>query len=107
MNTVEEYIAEYVNGFAFAYTGHVSKRVFDVKIEVDVFEYNGQSDHREKAHVVFEKGDLKYECDFYDRHHYERDFFPVVLNGRRFICFRKALYGFTLLCETIGRALAF
>ena len=97
MNLVEKYILEYSNGFNFVFSDHLSKRIFDIEIEVDIFEYSAQYSHREKAHVILKKGNLTYECDFCDEHNYENDFYPIILNGQRFICFRKTLYGFTLI----------
>ncbi len=97
MNSIDKFILEYVEEFVFDYVEHLSMRVFDVEIEIDIFEYKDQCNHREKAHVTFKKGNLAYECDFYDEHNYKSDFHPVTLNGQRFICFRKTLYGFTLI----------
>ena len=97
MDFTEKYIYEYVKGFEFDFYQHISKNILDVEIEVDVFEYNDQYNHRETAHVIIKKGDLTYECDFCDEHNYESDFYPVTLNGQHFICFRKTLYGFTLI----------
>ena len=97
MDLINQYIREYSEDFVFDLSGHISKRVFDVEIEIDIFEHNTQNDYREKAHVIFKKGDCTYACDCCDEHDYENDFYPVVLNGQRFICFRKTLYGFTLI----------
>ena len=38
MNLAEKYINAYTKDFEFAFTEHISNRVFDVEIEVDVFE---------------------------------------------------------------------
>jgi hypothetical protein len=97
MDSTEKYIHEYSKGFHFVFSEHLSKRVFDIEIEIEMFEYCAPDSHREKAHVILKKGDLMYECDFCDEHDYETDFYPIILNGRRFICFRKTLYGFTLI----------
>lgn len=97
MNWIDKYILEYAKDFVFVHSEHISKCVFDVEIDVDVLEHNAQYNHREKAHVTLKKGNLTYECDFCDEHNYESDFYPVILNGQRFICFRKTLYGFTLI----------
>lgn len=97
MNSTNKYILEYAKDFAFDHSGRISVGVFDVEIYVDVFEHHSKLNYRETAHVVFKKGDLIYECNFCDRHHYQSDFYPITLNGQRFICFRKTLYGFTLI----------
>ena len=97
MRPVEKYVSEYIDGFDFTFSEHISKRVFDVEIEVDAFEYNDRHHRREKAHVVLKKNSLQYECDCCEDHDYNSDFYPVVMHGQRFICFRKTLYGFTLL----------
>lgn len=97
MDLTNKYILEYAKDFAFDHSEHISVGVFDVEIYVDVFEHHSKLNYRETAHVVLKKGDLIYECDFCDRHHYQSDFYPITLNGQRFICFRKTLYGFTLI----------
>ena len=97
MNLLEKYILDYSDGFHFVFTEHVSKRVFDVDIEIDIFEHRAQYSHREKTNVILKKGDLIYECVFCEKHNYENAFYPMILRGQRFICFRKTLYGFTLL----------
>ncbi len=97
MSLIDKYILEYSGNAVFDFSKHISTRIFDVEIDIDVFEYNDQYTHREKARAVFKNGDLKYECDFCDIHSYESGFYPIILDSKRFICFRKALYGFTLL----------
>ena len=92
----EKYIAEYSSGHDFAFIEHISVRISNVEIAVDVFEFYGKL-HGEKAHVIFTNGDLTYECDCCDKHNYETDFHPVVLNGQNYIIFRKSLYGFTII----------
>lgn len=97
MDLINKYILDYSEDFVFDFSQHIEKRVFDTEIEIDIFEYSTQNSHREKAHAIFTKGNLRYECDFCDQHDYENDFYPITLNGQRFLCFRKTLYGFTLL----------
>ena len=94
MHLIDKYIFEYTQGFVFNHIKHLSERVYDVEIDIDVFEYRDQLNRREKAKVVFKKGDLIYECDFCDRH---GGFYPIILNGQRYICFMKTLYGFALI----------
>ena len=97
MNFTDKCILEYCENFAFRYSEHISTRVFNVEIDIDIFEYKEQHNYREKAHVAFKTGDLTYECDCCDEHNYENDFYPIILNNQRLICFRKTLYGFTLI----------
>ncbi len=97
MELIDKYILEYSENFVFNFSEHISKNIFDVEIEIDIFEYSTQHSYMEKAHVILKKGNLTYECDFCDEHNYENDFYPIILNGQRFICFRKTLYGFTLI----------
>lgn len=103
MDLIDKYILEYSEDFNFEFSRHISKRIFDVEIEIDVFEYSVKHSHREKAHVVFKKGNLTYECCFCDSHDYENCFYPIILNSQRFIGFRKTLYGFTVIsAETLS-----
>ena len=99
MNIADKYVYEYIRteNFVFDFVGHLSKRIFDVEIDTDIFEYKDQYRRREKAHVTLKKDDLIYECDFCDNHDYENCFYPIVFDGQRFIFFRKTLYGFVLI----------
>ena len=97
MNFTDKCILEYCENCAFRYSEHISTRVFNVEIDIDIFEHKEQHNYREKAHVAFKTGDLTYECDCCDEHNYENDFYPIILNNQRLICFRKTLYGFTLI----------
>ena len=97
MGLTDKYTLEYSNNFVFDFSEHISKRIFDVEIDIDIFEYNDQYNHREKAHVIFKKGDLIYKSDFCDSHDYENGFYPIIFDNQRLICFRKTLYGFTLI----------
>ncbi len=97
MNLTDKYILEYTENFVFNFVEHLSKRIFDVEIDIDIFKYKDQRNYREKAVTTFKKGDLIYQCDFCDSHDYENGFYPIIFDGQRFICFRKTLYGFTFV----------
>ena len=97
MPLADNYVLEYSDGVTFEFSEHRSNQIFDVGIEIDIFEYNSRDSHREKARVTFKKDDLTYECDFCDDHNYENCFFPIFINGKRLICFRKTLYGLSLI----------
>ncbi len=97
MNLIDKYIPEYAEDFAFDCVDRLFKRIFDVEIDIEILEYKDQRNYREKARVTFKKGDLIYQCDFCDSHDYENGFYPIIFGGQRFICFRKTLYGFTLI----------
>ena len=58
MDSTEKYILEYSKGFHFVFSEHLSKRVFDVEIEIETYEYRAPDSHREKAHVILKKGDF-------------------------------------------------
>ena len=94
---LNKYISEYINGFSFIPCGHISLEICDIKIEIDVMDYKDAFGYREKAHVILQKGNLKYESECVETHNWEYSFFCITLYERKFICFRKTLYGFTLL----------
>ncbi len=97
MDFLEKYVLDYSENYPFRYVESMSFHVLDVSIDLDIFEYEDKYNHRARAHVSFKKNNLLYGCVFCDEHDYENSFFPVVLNGQSYICFRKTLYGFTLL----------
>ena len=97
MDFLEQYVQNYSENYPFRYIESMSLKILDVSIGLDIFEYENKYNHRERAHVSFKKSGFLYGCVFCDEHDYENSFFPVVLNGQRLICFRKTLYGFTLI----------
>jgi hypothetical protein len=67
---------------------------------VTLYEYDTESEHRDRAEILLEKDGLRYECEGIERPRW--DFFPVTVDGRPCILFSKTLYGFTLLdAETL------
>jgi len=94
---LNKYINEYIADFDFGPCEHISGEMCGINFEIDVMEYRDDSQYREKAHIVLKKGFLTYECDCIDSHNWDEFFFPLTLSGRAFLCFRKTLYGFTLL----------
>lgn len=94
---INKYIAEYSEDFKYEFSESLNYEICGIIAKVDVWEYNSNYNHREKAHVLLEKGDLKYECDCFDRHRWDNMFYPLNMNGNAYLLFRKTLYGFTLL----------
>ena len=94
---INQYIAEYSEDFKYEFSEDLNYEICGIIAKVDVWEYNSNYNHREKAHVLLEKGDLKYECDCFDRHRWDNMFYPLNMNGNEYLLFRKTLYGFTLL----------
>lgn len=97
MDRMNKYIREYAGNFVFEHTEHISTRISGIEIAMDIWEYHDSRNRREKAYVTAKKDDLIYACEFYDHHNYKNSFFPVTLHGQQYLCFRKTLYGFTLL----------
>lgn len=92
-----KYITEYVKDLTFYPAEHISQEICGIKAEIDVMEYSDPLRYLEKAHIVLEKGDFKYACECVDAHDWDNLFFCVTQNQRTYLCFRKTLYGFTLL----------
>ena len=68
-------------------------------IDISVYPESGRKGDYcggEKASVVMEKGALRYTCELWERHN-DQCFYPITLEGKTYLCFRKTLYGFTLL----------
>ncbi len=97
MKLIDEYIIDYTENFVFDFVEHLTERILDIEIDIDIFKYNDKCTRREKAHVTFKKGDLVYECEFCESHDYKNSFYPIVFDGQLFICFRKTLFGFTFI----------
>lgn len=81
---------------------HTEQTLCGVKIEVEAHDYMRAdlSGHGQLSRVTFTKGELSYTCQCCDD---PTGFFPVLLAGKWYICFRRSLYGFVLLdCETLS-----
>lgn len=105
---MKSYIKEYCGDFNFNFVEHISSKLANILIDIDIYEaqkiIDGIIHHREKAIVTLTKDNLKYQCEFFEKHIYENCFFDIKLNGHSYLLFRKTLYGFTLidtenLCE--------
>lgn len=94
---INKYMAEYSEDFKYEFSESLTYEICGISVKVDVWEYNSDAEYREKAHISLEKGDLKYECECIDRHEWDNMFYPLNMNGKTYLCFRKTLYGFTLL----------
>ncbi len=94
---LNKYIADYVKGFTFTPSENITLEFSDIKADIAVMEYFDGLNRREKAHVILQKGEYKYEFDSVETYNGNTSFFNVTINGRSFILFRKTLYGFTLL----------
>ena len=98
---MEFYIKEYCGNFQFDYVEHISLEIADISIDIDVYEaekiIDGIMHCRERANVIFRKNGAAYICELFEEHGYKNSFFEVNLKGCSYICFRKTLYGFTLL----------
>ena len=99
-HTLQRYIDLYKEGADLTYSETDRFHVCDVRIIVTLYEYDTESDHRDRAEILLEKDGLRYECEGIERPRW--DFFPVTVDGRSYILFSKTLYGFTLLdAETL------
>lgn len=97
MTALGKYISEYGVGFDFKPTEKISYELHGAKISLDVMLFQDLSNRRQKATAVIEKNGNKYECELVDSHNWSRVFSFITLNGKPYFCFRKTLYGFTLL----------
>lgn len=97
VTVVNKYICLYLEGLSFEFVQHISREICGVSIEMDIWEHDDAGNYREKANVVFRKDGLKYTCTCVDTHNWEDCFYSITYHGIEYICFRKTLYGFTLL----------
>ncbi len=99
---LNKYIQDYSENFIFEPAESFSYEICGISVKIDVWDYNSSTDYREKAYIRLQKGNLKYECECIDRHAWDDMFYPLNLNGKTYLCFRKTLYGFTFLdAETL------
>lgn len=94
---LQDYIAGYKSGFDFSFSRQIQTDVSGVCMQITVAEYQKEHTHRQKADVVLSKDGLQYVCECIEEHNWDKLFYPVTLSGQNFLCFRKTLYGFTLL----------
>ena len=94
-HTLQRYIDLYKEGADLTYSETDRFHVCGVRITVTLYEYDTESEHRDRAEILLEKDGLRYECEGIERPRW--DFFPVTVDGRPCILFSKTLYGFTLI----------
>ena len=90
-----DYLTQYKANCSFTETEREQTEVCGVRITVTLYEYDTETEHRNRAEILMEKDGLRYGCEGIERTHW--DFFPVTVDGRSYILFSKTLYGFTLI----------
>lgn len=90
-----DYLTQYKANCSFTETEREQTEVCGVRITVTLYEYDTETEHRDRAEILMEKDGLRYGCEGIERTHW--DFFPVTVDGRSYILFSKTLYGFTLI----------
>ena len=95
---LKKYISDYLDGSVFTPETKISQEICGVKVNIQPYIAEpSKKGNLEKADLTFEKNGLKYECVCIDQHHWDNSLFPLKINGKDYLCFRKTLYGFTLL----------
>ncbi len=94
-----QYIADYQKGFDFSFCERITQEICGIHITIEVWLYeNSESrERRQRAIVTMKKGDAIYQCECVDVHDWKQMVYPLVIDGKTVLCFRKTLYGFTLL----------
>ncbi|MBO5512291.1 MAG: hypothetical protein J6B24_11210 [Clostridia bacterium] len=90
-----DYLTQYKANCSFTETEREQTEVCGVRITVTLYEYDIETEHRDRAEILMEKDSLRYGCEGIERTHW--DFLPVTVDGRPYILFSKTLYGFTLI----------
>ena len=99
-HTLQRYIDLYKEGADLTDSETDRFHVCGTEITVTLYEYDTESEHRDRAEILLEKDGLRYECEGIERPRW--DFYPVTVDGCPCILFSKTLYGFTLLdAETL------
>ena len=108
MSLAEQYIEKYkawINSMLSdcrETVAHIEQVLCGVKICIETHDYMREdlSAHGQLSRITFTKGELSYTCQCCDD---PTGFFPLLLAGKWYICFRRTLYGFVLLdCETLS-----
>ncbi|MBQ3179516.1 MAG: hypothetical protein IJB52_16990 [Clostridia bacterium] len=99
---LDTYIAAYRGEYPFVPAQTIAQEIRGVECTVEVLRYEREGadsiwEGREIAHVTLRKGTMTYTCVCTEGHFGEAFFHPVTLAGETYLCFRKTLYGFTLL----------
>lgn len=97
MKSLEKYISDYLGDSIFTPSEAYDLDINDLHIHVEASEYDGEPWSKEKALISMKKGEMTYTFTAIDRHNWENAFWPVTVNASPYLCFRKTLYGFTLL----------
>lgn len=101
----DDYVSQYVSAVPFGLVEEIEQEIGDIHIKIMVMEYNDGRGFYEKAHVVLTRGEHKYECFCIHEHQWDELFSFLQLDGKQYLCFRKTLYGFTLIdAETLEEA---
>lgn len=95
--SLKKHISDYLGDSIFTPSDAYDLEIGHIQLHIETAEYDGEPWSKEKALVSMKKGDMSYEFTAIDRHDWENAFWPVTVNASTYLCFRKTLYGFTLL----------
>ena len=96
-------ISQHTGGeYPFVPEQTITQEIYGVECTMEILRYeqggeDGIWEGREMAHVTLRKGKMAYTCVCTEGRFGENFFHPVSLAGETYLCFRKTLYGFTLL----------
>ncbi len=80
-----DYLTQYKANCSFTETEREQTEVCGVRITVTLYEYDTETEHRDRAEILMEKDGLRYGCEGIERTHW--GFFPVTVDGRPYILF--------------------
>ena len=90
---MDNFIKEYCGDFEFDFVEHISSKIADISINIDVYEaektIDGIIHSREKALVNLTKNDLKYQCELFEEHNFENSFFEGSQNAPVRTCLKS------------------
>lgn len=95
--SLQKYISDYLGDSIFTPSETYDFDINDLHIRVESSEYDGEPWCKEKALVSMKRGEMTYTFTAIDRHDWENAFYAVSIADTSYLCFRKTLYGFTLL----------
>ena len=89
----EAYVKAYIKDDIFIDSEVTNEKIGDIDVRLTLMKCDSKQNNITRVHLT--KGEYSYECILTDMEDWR--YYPLTLNGQDLLCFRKGLYGFTLL----------
>lgn len=94
----QEYINSYINNNKFYLQETIETKIYDLTCITKVYDINKRNRSLKTAELSIIRNNIEvYKTTIVDDHYWENYIYPITIDNKKYLFFRKTLYGFTIL----------